>query len=102
MSQAKACGTRVKTSRRTGSGGIEIARGDEDTPRTEIDVPHAPAQGGLDPAVHRVPSGLDRDFSGGRREAGQADAGLVFTYEARTASLEAADIVLLGGEVEQV
>jgi heavy metal translocating P-type ATPase len=32
----------------------------------------------------------------------QADVGLVFTHEARTASSEAADVVLLGGEVEQV
>ena len=32
----------------------------------------------------------------------QADVGLVFTHEARTASSEAADIVLLGGEIEQV
>jgi heavy metal translocating P-type ATPase len=32
----------------------------------------------------------------------QADVGLVFAHEARTASSEAADIVLLGGEVQQV
>jgi P-type E1-E2 ATPase len=32
----------------------------------------------------------------------QADVGLVFTHEARTASSEAADIVLLGGDVQQV
>jgi P-type E1-E2 ATPase len=32
----------------------------------------------------------------------QADVGLVFTHEARTASSEAADIVLLGGDVVQV
>ena len=32
----------------------------------------------------------------------QADVGLVFTHEARTASSEAAEVVLLGGEVEQV
>jgi cation transport ATPase len=32
----------------------------------------------------------------------QADVGLVFTHEARTASSEAADIVLLGGELRQV
>ena len=32
----------------------------------------------------------------------QADVGLVFTHEARTASSEAADVVLLGGDVEQV
>jgi heavy metal translocating P-type ATPase len=32
----------------------------------------------------------------------QADVGLVFTHEARTASSEAADIVLLGGEIKQV
>jgi heavy metal translocating P-type ATPase len=32
----------------------------------------------------------------------QADVGLVFAHEARTASSEAADIVLLGGEVHQV
>jgi P-type E1-E2 ATPase len=32
----------------------------------------------------------------------QADVGLVFTHEARTASSEAADVVLLGGEVQQV
>jgi heavy metal translocating P-type ATPase len=32
----------------------------------------------------------------------QADVGLVFTNEARTASSEAADIALLGGDVEQV
>jgi heavy metal translocating P-type ATPase len=32
----------------------------------------------------------------------QADVGLVFSHEARTASSEAADIVLLGGELSQV
>jgi heavy metal translocating P-type ATPase len=32
----------------------------------------------------------------------QADVGLVFSHEARTASSEAADIVLLGGELAQV
>ena len=32
----------------------------------------------------------------------QADVGLVFSHEARTASSEAADIVLLGGELRQV
>jgi heavy metal translocating P-type ATPase len=32
----------------------------------------------------------------------QADVGLVFAHEARTASSEAADIVLLGGEIQQV
>jgi P-type E1-E2 ATPase len=32
----------------------------------------------------------------------QADVGLVFAHEARTASSEAADIVLLGGDLEQV
>jgi len=32
----------------------------------------------------------------------QADVGLVFSHEARTASSEAADIVLLGGELHQV
>jgi P-type E1-E2 ATPase len=32
----------------------------------------------------------------------QADVGLVFSHEARTASSEAADIVLLGGELTQV
>jgi heavy metal translocating P-type ATPase len=32
----------------------------------------------------------------------QADVGLVFSHEARTASSEAADIVLLGGELNQV
>ena len=32
----------------------------------------------------------------------QADVGLVFTHEARTASSEAADIQLLGGDVQQV
>jgi P-type E1-E2 ATPase len=32
----------------------------------------------------------------------QADVGLVFAHEARTASSEAADIVLLGGEMQQV
>jgi heavy metal translocating P-type ATPase len=32
----------------------------------------------------------------------QADVGVVFTHEARTASSEAADIVLLGGELHQV
>jgi heavy metal translocating P-type ATPase len=32
----------------------------------------------------------------------QADVGLVFSHEARTASSEAADIVLLGGELKQV
>jgi heavy metal translocating P-type ATPase len=32
----------------------------------------------------------------------QADVGLVFSHEARTASSEAADVVLLGGELSQV
>jgi len=32
----------------------------------------------------------------------QADIGLLFTNEARTASSEAADIALLGGDLEQV
>jgi P-type E1-E2 ATPase len=32
----------------------------------------------------------------------QADVGLVFTSEARTASSEAADLALLGGDIEQV
>ena len=40
----------------------------------EVDVPYAPAQRGLDPAVHLPPAGLDGHLDRARREAGQANA----------------------------
>ena len=39
----------------------------------QVDFPHAPPDGGLDPAVHGAAAGLERHFGGARREAGQPD-----------------------------
>jgi heavy metal translocating P-type ATPase len=75
--------------------GLPLAIEAECTPARKLDLIRARQSAGQ--VVGMVGDGINDAPA-----LAQADVGLVFTHEARTASSEAADIVLLGGDVQQV
>ena len=93
---AVATGDRRAAARRTvGELGLPVAVEAECTPGRKLELIRAHQAAGR--VVGMVGDGINDAPA-----LAQADVSLVFTHEARTASSEAADVVLLGGEVQQV